>query len=98
MRLWKSQGTPFPVLIIPEQFTILMYGSAAKVLALHRLREFDGQRVYVDAAVQKGVGLQKRQSGLAGTFFKNLTYPHFVNMATTSRPSPPMDQREHDIG
>jgi hypothetical protein len=42
---WKSQGTPFPALIILEHFRNLMNGLAAKPLALNISRKFDGPKV-----------------------------------------------------
>jgi hypothetical protein len=50
---WKSQGTPFPALIILEHSRTLINGLAAKVLALNISLNFDGLKALFD---QKWIG------------------------------------------
>jgi hypothetical protein len=53
MWLWKSQGTPFRALIILEHSRILIDGSAAKMLVLNMLRNFDGRKALLAPVVEK---------------------------------------------
>jgi hypothetical protein len=53
MWLWKSQGIPFPALIILEHSRILIDGLAAKMLALNILQNFDGRKALFAPVVEK---------------------------------------------
>jgi len=50
---WRSQGIPFPALIILEHSRNLMNGLAVKMLALIILRNFDGRKASFAPVVEK---------------------------------------------